>query len=190
VHRRLPSGDMPLTADALQSEYEKQRETEIRAKKSIRVSLLPMLLYILFILAAGIYAYTRVAKGMDGLILELRIYSYIVLVVELMGAMNMLFYGCWLFAKPDNTDVFPIRVDKVQTSSMHSCLARCSDMCTPASLPSPLPSTAALLAQGTDGAVAVLVGRGSGDATRLQCAGAHPMLQRVSRNHSANCARR
>ena len=25
----------------------------------------------------------------------------------MMGGLNMIFYGCWLFAKPVNTDVFP-----------------------------------------------------------------------------------
>ena len=29
------------------------------------------------------------------------------LCVEMLGAINMLFYGCWLFAKPVNDDVFP-----------------------------------------------------------------------------------
>ena len=35
----------------------------------------------------------------------LQVYSYVVLVIEVMGIINMLFYGCWLFAKPNNSDV-------------------------------------------------------------------------------------
>jgi hypothetical protein len=66
-----------------------------------------MILYLAFMLASGIYVYTRIMHGMDGLRLELKIYSYIVLVIEIMGIVNMLFYGCWLFAKPNNHDITP-----------------------------------------------------------------------------------
>lgn len=91
----------------MQSDYLRERETERRAKRMVRVKLFPMLLYISFILAWLLYAYVRVRHGMGGLTLPLIIYSYVVLVVEMMGGLNMIFYGCWLFAKPVNTDVFP-----------------------------------------------------------------------------------
>lgn len=91
----------------VQSEYKEQREGERRAKKTVRIKLFPMLLYCFFILACGFYAYVRVLFGMGGLVTGLKVYSYIVLVIELLGALNMVFYGCWLFAKPVNDDVFP-----------------------------------------------------------------------------------
>jgi hypothetical protein len=109
----------------MQDEYETQRAGEQRARKAVRISILPMLLYLAFILAAGIYAYTRVAYGMAGLRLELIIYSYIVLVVELMGVLNMLFYGCWLFAKPDNRDTTPELNDKARACRRRCRLHRC-----------------------------------------------------------------
>lgn len=91
----------------MQADYLRERETERRAKRMVRVKLFPMLLYISFILAWLLYAYVRVRHGMGGLTLPLVIYSYIVLFVEVLGGLNMIFYGCWLFAKPVNTDVFP-----------------------------------------------------------------------------------
>ena len=120
---RKKNGTQPAAA-GVQSEYEKAREEEVRATKSVRISILPMILYIAFFLAALIYAYTRVTRGMDGLILELRIYSFIVLIVELMGGVNMLFYGCWLFAKPDNTDVLNPVDEKVRCLPTSASAAR------------------------------------------------------------------
>jgi hypothetical protein len=67
-----------------------------------RLSLLPI---------AGFYAFVRVAYGMEGLNPNLKGYSFFVLVVELLGMINMLFYGCWLFAKANNKDVHA-RVDE------------------------------------------------------------------------------
>lgn len=91
----------------VQSQYKEQRESERRAKKMVRIKLFPMLLYVFFILAGMFYAYVRIIFGMGGLVTGLQVYSYIVLVIELMGGLNMIFYGCWLFAKPVNDDVFP-----------------------------------------------------------------------------------
>jgi hypothetical protein len=91
----------------MQSEAEMESKTLVRAKRTVRIKLLPMICYLAFILAALLYAYVRVVYGMGGLTLGLMIYSYIVLFVEMLGALNMLFYGCWLFAKPVNDDVFP-----------------------------------------------------------------------------------
>jgi endoglucanase len=91
----------------VQADYLRERETERRAKRMVRVKLFPMLLYICFILASLLYVYVRVRHGMGGLTPPLVIYSYVVLFVEMLGALNMVFYGCWLFAKPVNTDVFP-----------------------------------------------------------------------------------
>jgi hypothetical protein len=85
----------------------KAREKEVAAKRSVRLSLIPILLYLTFMLGTVAYVYSRVRFGMGGLTLPLIIYSYILLVVELLGVMNMLFYGCWLLAKPVNDDVFP-----------------------------------------------------------------------------------
>lgn len=105
----------------VQSEYKEQREGERRAKKMVRIKLFPMLLYCLFILAGMFYAYVRVVHGMGGLVTGLQVYSYIVLVIELMGALNMVFYGCWLFAKPVNDDVFP----RVDASTVRPPLTAC-----------------------------------------------------------------
>lgn len=75
--------------------------------RGVKISVVPMLLYFLFILAAILYCYTRIRFGMGGLNRPLKSYSFFVLAVEMLGAINMLFYGCWLFAKPVNDDVFP-----------------------------------------------------------------------------------
>ena len=99
---------------AMQAEFEEQLMTEERARKRLTLALWPLLLYIFFICASGFYAYARVAYGMAGLNPQLTIYSYVVLVVELLGAINMLFYGCWLFAKPDNRDIFSKLDDKAR----------------------------------------------------------------------------
>ena len=89
---------------------EAQRK-ETKARKKVRVVVWPMFLYFLFILAAGYYFYTRLVHGMGGLTAPLRSYSYFVLFVEMLGAINMLFYACWLFARPINSDVFPPLLD-------------------------------------------------------------------------------
>jgi hypothetical protein len=99
--------DIVTTCVHLQREYLKERETERCAKRLVRVKIFPMVLYIAFILAALLYCYVRIVHGMGGLTLPLIIYSSIVLFVEMLGALNMVFYGCWLFAKPVNSDVFP-----------------------------------------------------------------------------------
>lgn len=107
--------------ECVQSEYKEQREGERRAKKMVRIKLFPMLLYCFFILAAMFYAYVRILFGMGGLVTGLKVYSYIVLVIELLGALNMVFYGCWLFAKPVNDDVFP----RVDSSTVRRLLRLC-----------------------------------------------------------------
>lgn len=77
------------------------------SRKRVRIMVYPMILYFAFILAAGFYFYARIKHGMGGLTAGLRSYSFFVLFVEMLGAVNMIFYACWLFARPINTDVFP-----------------------------------------------------------------------------------
>jgi hypothetical protein len=89
------------------AQYNEAKRKETKARRKVRVIMWPMLLYFSFILAAGYYFYTRIMFGMGGLTAPLRSYSYFVLFVEMLGAINMLFYACWLFARPVNTDVFP-----------------------------------------------------------------------------------
>ena len=91
----------------LQEEYKEAKRKETTARRGVKISVIPMLLYFLFICAACFYVYTRVRFGMGGLQSGLRSYSFFVLFVEILGMINMLFYGCWLFAKPVNSDVFP-----------------------------------------------------------------------------------
>jgi hypothetical protein len=115
----------------LQSEAEEEAAGEIKAHKRIAISIFPMVLYVFFIAAAVFYAFVRVAYGMEGLNANLQAYSYFVLVVELLGMINMLFYGCWLFAKPNNKDVHARIDENVRRPRMrcHSCasllLPRC-----------------------------------------------------------------
>jgi hypothetical protein len=92
---------------ALQEQYKEARRKESTAMRGVKISIIPMFLYFVFILAAILYCYTRIRFGMGGLYHALKSYSYFVLAVEMLGAINMLFYGCWLFAKPVNDDVFP-----------------------------------------------------------------------------------
>ena len=73
----------------VQSEYKEQREGERRAKKMVRIKLFPMLLYCFFILAAMFYAYVRILFGMGGLVTGLKVYSYIVLVIDEMADLMM-----------------------------------------------------------------------------------------------------
>lgn len=107
----------------VQSEAEKELETESKAKKRIRISPFPMFLYFFFLAAMGFYAFVRTTWGMTGLAGGLKGYSIFVLVVELLGAINMLFYGCWLFAKPNNRDIYS-QVDEsvrlVATQATHT----------------------------------------------------------------------
>ena len=49
-----------------QAEYKESKRKELTARRGVKISLLPMLLYFVFILAAGFYAYTRVEHGMGG----------------------------------------------------------------------------------------------------------------------------
>jgi hypothetical protein len=91
----------------LQAEQREAARKETVSRKRVRIVVWPMVLYFSFILSAGYYVYARIEHGMGGLTAGLRSYSYFVLFVEILGAVNMLFYACWLFARPVNTDVFP-----------------------------------------------------------------------------------
>lgn len=85
-----------------------------------------MLLYVAFILAAGYYFYARITWGMGGLSPGLQSYSYFVLFVEILGAINMLFYAVWLFARPVNTDVFPPANEKGELNP--PCVSPCKSL--------------------------------------------------------------
>jgi hypothetical protein len=89
---------------AAQQEYTASVSTERLHKKKILFQFLPTLLYIAFIASAVYYAYTRIVYGTAGLG-ALKYYSYAVLFVEMLGATSMLFYGCWLVARTDNSDI-------------------------------------------------------------------------------------
>lgn len=91
----------------MQAEYKESKPKESRAHRGVKISVVPMFLYLAFICASIFYVYVRIRYGMGGLNDSLRSYSYFVLFVEVLGMINMLFYGCWLFAKPVNDDVFP-----------------------------------------------------------------------------------
>lgn len=91
----------------MQAEYNEAARKETKARRSVKIKIIPMILYFAFILCAGFYFYTRIIFGMAGLTPGLQSYSFFVLFVEMLGAINMLFYACWLFARPVNTDVFP-----------------------------------------------------------------------------------
>lgn len=92
---------------AVQAQHKEAARKETVSRKRVRIMVYPMILYFAFILAAGYYFYARIVHGMGGLTPALQSYSFFVLFVEVLGAVNMLFYACWLFARPINTDVFP-----------------------------------------------------------------------------------
>jgi endoglucanase len=91
----------------MQAEYQDSCRKETKALRSVRIKVWPMMLYFTFILTACFYFYARINHGMGGLSAGLQSYSYFVLFVEVLGSLNMLFYACWLFARPINDDVFP-----------------------------------------------------------------------------------
>lgn len=91
----------------VQAEYNEAARKETKARKKIKIKIVPMILYFAFVLCAGFYFYTRITYGMGGLTPGLQSYSFFVLFVEMLGSINMLFYACWLFARPVNSDVFP-----------------------------------------------------------------------------------
>lgn len=95
------------TKFCVQAEYNEAARKETKARRSVKIKIIPMILYFAFVLCAAFYFYTRIIYGMGGLTPGLQSYSFFVLFVEMLGAVNMLFYACWLFARPVNTDVFP-----------------------------------------------------------------------------------
>lgn len=88
----------------MQHEYNASRANERAHVKRIKPQFIPGLLYVTFVASAIFYAYTRIVYGTQGLG-ALKYYSYGVLFVEMLGATSMLFYGCWLVARTDNSDI-------------------------------------------------------------------------------------
>ena len=98
----------------MQAEYEEEAATSAPATKRVNVAVMPTLLYIVFLCAAAFYTYARITFGMQGLAGNLRVYSAFVLAVELLGILNMAFYGVWLFARPNNRDIWDRKDETVR----------------------------------------------------------------------------
>lgn len=161
-----------MSSDVMvQAQHQEAVSKETTSRNRVRIMVIPMILYFTFILAACFYFYARIEYGMGGLTPPLRSYSFFVLFVEMLGSVNMLFYACWLFARPVNTDVFPpVNEDGEPlfcctfSTQIHAAVWM---MCEP---------------RGS------FCRRDAPTAAQVHCASAHPLLQRVPGYHPANCA--
>jgi hypothetical protein len=102
----------------LQSQFRRQRTSEFYGERRLHLHVLPILLSAALVLVACGYAFTRVAYGMEGFGLGLKVYSYVVLVVELVAVLAVLARGARLAARPVNRDV----ARALRASEARSCL--------------------------------------------------------------------
>jgi hypothetical protein len=61
-------------------------------------------IFFTFIIVAGGYAFVRVRYSIAPL-RDLIWYGIVVFIIEMLGAMSIVFYGVWLIAVPDNSDI-------------------------------------------------------------------------------------
>lgn len=156
----------------VQAQHKEAAGKETVSRKRVRIIVWPMILYFAFILAAGYYFYARIEHGMGGLTAPLRSYSYFVLFVEMLGAVNMLFYACWLFARPVNTDVFPPANEK-------GAVPHC---CTSPAVGLQVAALAMLRS------IIAVCRRAATTSAQVHCASADPLLQGIAGDHTAYCA--
>lgn len=72
--------------------------------RAVQIDALGLLLFVVYLLALLFYIYIRVTESiapLGGLVW----YGIIVFAIEMLGAISIIFYGIWLIAKPDNTDI-------------------------------------------------------------------------------------
>jgi cellulose synthase/poly-beta-1,6-N-acetylglucosamine synthase-like glycosyltransferase len=86
--------------------------------RRVHYDILGCFLFFFFIFVTLLYAYVRVRYSIWPLG-EIAWYGVIVLGIEILGALSIIFYGIWLVAQPDNSDILALQGSNILRRQYH-----------------------------------------------------------------------
>lgn len=86
--------------------------------RKVHYDILGCFFFLFFVIVTGAYAYIRVQYSIWPLA-DLAWYGAIVFGIEMMGSISIMFYGIWLVALPDNSDIIARESDPILRRQYH-----------------------------------------------------------------------